>query len=61
MAGMTPGLKLQVDNTLADDGSEMAVELKFNSMDDFEPARVVAAGRAARGSCWRPATSSATC
>ncbi|MFI4986529.1 MAG: type VI secretion system contractile sheath small subunit, partial [Alphaproteobacteria bacterium] len=41
MASMTPGLNLKVDNTLADDGSQMAVSLKFNSMDDFEPARVV--------------------
>ena len=42
MANMTPGLKLKVDNTLAEDGSQMAVDLKFNSMDDFEPARVAA-------------------
>ncbi len=41
MARMTPGLNMKVENTLADDGSEMAVDLKFNSMDDFEPARVV--------------------
>ncbi len=40
MASMTPGLKLKVDNTLANDGTQMAVDLKFNSMDDFEPARV---------------------
>jgi type VI secretion system protein ImpB len=40
MARMTPGLNLKVDNTLADDGSQMSVNLKFNSMDDFEPARV---------------------
>lgn len=40
MAGMTPGLKLRVDNTLAGDGSQMAVDLKFNSIEDFEPARV---------------------
>ncbi len=40
MARMTPGLNLKVDNTLAGDGSEMAVQLKFNSMDDFEPAKV---------------------
>jgi len=39
---MTPGLKLKVDNTLANDGTQMAVDLKFNSMDDFEPARVAA-------------------
>ena len=42
MARLAPGLNLKVDNTLADDGSEMAVNLKFNSMDDFEPARVAA-------------------
>ena len=41
MARMTPGLNLRVENTLKGDGSEMAVQLKFNSMDDFEPANVV--------------------
>jgi len=41
MARMTPGLNLRVENTLTGDGSEMAVQLKFNSMEDFEPARVV--------------------
>jgi type VI secretion system protein ImpB len=41
MARMAPGLNLKVDNTLADDGSQMGVNLKFNSMDDFEPARIV--------------------
>jgi type VI secretion system protein ImpB len=40
MARMTPGLNLRVDNKLADDGSQMAVSLRFDSMDDFEPARV---------------------
>ncbi len=42
MARMAPGLKLKVDNTLAGDGSQMAVDLKFNKMEDFEPARVAA-------------------
>ncbi len=42
LARMTPGLKLKVDNTLADDGSQMLVELGFKSMDDFDPASVVA-------------------
>lgn len=42
MASMNPGLKLKVDNTLAGDGSQMSVDLKFNSMEDFEPARVAA-------------------
>lgn len=41
MARMAPGLKLKVDNKLADDGSQMAVDLKFNSIDDFDPAAIV--------------------
>lgn len=41
MRNMTPGLKLKVENTLENDGSEMAVDLEFNSMDDFEPAAIV--------------------
>ncbi|MFE8070109.1 type VI secretion system contractile sheath small subunit [Marinobacteraceae bacterium S3BR75-40.1] len=38
---MSPKLKLKVDNKLADDGSQMSVELAFNSMEDFQPAAVV--------------------
>jgi type VI secretion system protein ImpB len=41
MARMTPGLNMKVENTLKGDGSEMAVNLKFKSMADFEPAKVV--------------------
>ncbi|HQT66932.1 MAG: type VI secretion system-associated protein [Rhodospirillales bacterium 20-60-12] len=41
MARMTPGLKLKVDNKLADDGSQMAVDLKFNSIEDFDPTSIV--------------------
>lgn len=40
MARIAPGLNLKVDNTLADDGSQMSVSLKFRSMDDFEPQNV---------------------
>jgi len=40
MTRMTPGLNIRVDNKLADDGSQMAVALKFNSIEDFEPGRV---------------------
>ncbi len=40
MARMTPGLKFRTENTLKDDGSEMAVDLRFRSMEDFEPGRV---------------------
>jgi type VI secretion system protein ImpB len=41
MAKMTPGLKFKVENTLQKDGSEIGVDLKFGSMADFDPARVV--------------------
>jgi type VI secretion system protein ImpB len=41
MAKMTPGLNLKVDNTLKGDGSQMAVDLKFRSIEDFEPGKVV--------------------
>jgi type VI secretion system protein ImpB len=42
MSRMTPGVNLKVENTLTDEGGEFAVPLKFNSMDDFEPGRIVA-------------------
>jgi type VI secretion system protein ImpB len=42
MARMNPGLKLKVDNKLSEDGGQMAVDLKFNGIEDFEPARVAA-------------------
>jgi type VI secretion system protein ImpB len=41
MARVAPGLKLKVDNTLANDGTQMALDLKFKSIEDFEPGRVV--------------------
>jgi type VI secretion system protein ImpB len=40
MARSTPGLNFRVENTMTGDGSEMPVQLKFNSMEDFEPAKV---------------------
>lgn len=40
LARIAPGLNLKVANTLAADGSEMAVQLKFKSMADFDPANV---------------------
>jgi type VI secretion system protein ImpB len=40
MSRMTPGLNMRVENTLRGDGSEMAVQLQFSAMDDFEPANV---------------------
>lgn len=41
MRQMTPGLNMRVENTLAGDGSELGVQLKFESMEDFEPAKIV--------------------
>ena len=40
MAKMTPGANFRVENTLKGDGTEFGVALKFNSIEDFEPARV---------------------
>jgi type VI secretion system protein ImpB len=40
MARIAPELNIRVDNKIADDGSEMAVQLKFKSMDDFEPGQI---------------------
>ena len=41
MAGMKPRLAFNVDNKLQNDGSKVGVELKFNSLDDFEPDNIV--------------------
>jgi type VI secretion system protein ImpB len=40
LAGMSPRLAYTIDNKLQDDGSKMGIELKFKSMEDFEPDRV---------------------
>lgn len=41
MKGMKPRLAFKVDNKLTNDDSKMAVELRFNHIDDFEPEQVV--------------------
>lgn len=41
MAKIAPTLSFKVENKLANDGSEMPVSLKFNSMDDFHPDQLV--------------------
>jgi type VI secretion system protein ImpB len=41
MRGMAPRLAFRVDNKLTNDGSQMPVELRFNSMEDFEPEQLV--------------------
>ena len=38
--GMKPHLAFTVENKLSEDGGQMGVDLKFNSIEDFEPARV---------------------
>jgi type VI secretion system protein ImpB len=40
LKSMKPRLQFKVDNKLANDGSKLGVELKFESMDDFSPERV---------------------
>jgi type VI secretion system protein ImpB len=41
LASCAPRLALRVDNRLGDDASSLNVELKFRSIDDFNPASVV--------------------
>ena len=41
MQKIQPGVQMRVKNTLKEDDSEMAVNLQFNSMEDFEPANIV--------------------
>ena len=41
MKRVGPGVSMRVENTLKDDNTEMAVDLQFSSMDDFEPSRIV--------------------
>lgn len=43
MKRMTPGLRFEVENTLSKDADNkvMPVDLKFESINDFEPAAVV--------------------
>jgi type VI secretion system protein ImpB len=40
LKGMKPRLAYRVDNKLTDDDSKMAVELRFNRIEDFEPEQV---------------------
>jgi type VI secretion system protein ImpB len=42
MSRLKPGLNIRVENTLATDNTEMAVQLQFNKLEDFEPENIVA-------------------
>ncbi len=41
LEGMKPRLAFKVDNKLTEEDTKMAVELRFRSIDDFHPERVV--------------------
>lgn len=40
LKNMKPHLNLSVENKLSEDGGKMGVDLKFESLDDFNPERV---------------------
>lgn len=40
LEGMAPRVAYRVDNKLTEDDSQIAVELRFKSMDDFHPERI---------------------
>ncbi len=41
MGKISPELRLKVENTLEDDDTNLALDLQFNNMEDFEPHRLV--------------------
>lgn len=41
LKGIKPRLAYRVDNTLAKNGTQLGVELNFNTLEDFEPQNVV--------------------
>lgn len=41
MARIEPAVKLKVENTIEKNGKEFEVNLKFRSMEDFEPEQIV--------------------
>lgn len=41
MARIEPAVKMKVENTLEGNGKEFEVNLKFRSMEDFEPEKLV--------------------
>jgi type VI secretion system protein ImpB len=41
LAGMKPRLAFRVDNKLEDDGTQLSVDIRFNSIKDFDPDNLV--------------------
>ncbi len=41
MRKLTPGVRIRVENTIEGNGKEMAISLKFDKLEDFEPGAIV--------------------
>ena len=41
MSKISPSVRMKVDNTIENNGTEFAVELTFNSIEDFNPDNIV--------------------
>lgn len=41
LSSISPRLAVQVENRLANDGSKLNVELRFNEFDDFSPLNII--------------------
>jgi type VI secretion system protein ImpC len=41
LSAMRPRVAMRVENTLADDGSQLGIELTFRALSDFDPAEIV--------------------
>lgn len=41
MRRLTPGLNMRVENVIGGEGKDMAVSLKFEKLDDFDPGSIV--------------------
>ncbi|EKD26197.1 MAG: hypothetical protein ACD_79C01310G0005 [uncultured bacterium] len=41
MSNIKPSLNLRIENKLSDDGSQMAINLEFKSIEDFNPENIV--------------------
>lgn len=41
MRKLTPGVKIRVENTIEGNGKEMAISLRFDKLEDFEPGAIV--------------------
>jgi hypothetical protein len=49
MKRLVPGINMRVENALEGDGRELALQLRFTSMKDFEPAAIRRVSRGTAG------------